>query len=229
MVPVFINTCYPPNRPTARRCYDFGIALRKAIETMPGDKRVLIIASGGLSHFVLDEELDRMLIQGLENDDRAVLEQLPRLDSPTGEIRNWVAAAGACSGMRFELFDYVPTPRSAAGTGGGWCFAHWDRSGPGIARADHRYSPARHDRAVRQVPGCAGQRQAVGLVARYRARRRGLRRDDARGGGGQGGARPDVDGVRLDNRFLADTVAQRPATFAGVCSVDALADDVPDS
>jgi hypothetical protein len=125
MVPVFINTCYPPNRPSARRCYDFGIALRKAIETMPGDKRVLIIASGGLSHFVLDEELDRLLIKGLETDDRAVLENLPRLDSPTGEIRNWVAAAGACSGMRFELFDYVPTPRSAAGTGGGWCFARW--------------------------------------------------------------------------------------------------------
>jgi hypothetical protein len=126
MVPVFINTCYPPNRPTARRCYDFGIALRKAVETMPGGKRVLIIASGGLSHFVLDEELDRMLIKGLENDDRAALERLPRLDSPTGEIRNWVAAAGACRGMRFELFDYVPTPRSAAGTGGGWCFARWN-------------------------------------------------------------------------------------------------------
>jgi Catalytic LigB subunit of aromatic ring-opening dioxygenase len=125
MVPVFINTCYPPNRPTARRCYDFGIALRKAVDTMPGGKRVLLIASGGLSHFVLDEELDRLLITGLRRDDRAVLENLPRLDSPTGEIRNWIAAAGACSGMRFELFDYVPTPRSAAGTGGGWCFARW--------------------------------------------------------------------------------------------------------
>jgi Catalytic LigB subunit of aromatic ring-opening dioxygenase len=134
MVPVFINTCYPPNRPTARRCYDFGIALRKAIETMPGGRRVLLIASGGLSHFVLDEALDRLLIRGLQHDDRAVLENLPRLDSPTGEIRNWVAAAGACRGMRFELFDYVPTPRSAAGTGGGWCFARWNPPpGPGVA------------------------------------------------------------------------------------------------
>jgi len=105
--------------------HDFGIALRRAVETMPGGKRVLLIASGGLSHFVLDEELDRLLITGLRRDDRAVLENLPRLDSPTGEIRNWIAAAGACSGMRFELFDYVPTPRSAAGTGGGWCFARW--------------------------------------------------------------------------------------------------------
>ncbi|MGD0558108.1 MAG: hypothetical protein ABSA93_24395 [Streptosporangiaceae bacterium] len=130
MVPVFINTCYPPNRPTARRCYDFGIALRKAIGTLPGNKRVLIVASGGLSHFVLDEELDRLLIKGMESDDRAVLESLPRLDAPTGEIRNWVAAAGACRDLRFELIDYVPTPRTEAGTGGGWCFAYWDARRP---------------------------------------------------------------------------------------------------
>jgi predicted TIM-barrel fold metal-dependent hydrolase len=33
----------------------------------------------------------------------------------------------------------------------------------------------------------------------------------------------------FDNRFLADTVASRPGTFAGVCSVDALAGDAPDT
>jgi hypothetical protein len=125
MVPVFINTCYPPNRPTPHRCYDFGIALRRAIDAYPGSTRFLVVASGGLSHFVLDEELDRMTIRGLENDDRALLESLPRLDTPTGEIRNWVAAAGACRDLSFELIDYVPTPRSAAGTGGGWTFARW--------------------------------------------------------------------------------------------------------
>jgi len=31
----------------------------------------------------------------------------------------------------------------------------------------------------------------------------------------------------FDNRFLADAVASRPGTFAGVCSVDALAGDAP--
>jgi 3-O-methylgallate 3,4-dioxygenase len=125
MVPVFLNTCYPPNRPTPRRCYDFGLALRRAIDSYSPDSRFLVIASGGLSHFVLDEELDRMTIRGLENDDRALLESLPRLDTPTGEIRNWVAAAGACKDLSFELVDYVPTPRSPAGTGGGWTFARW--------------------------------------------------------------------------------------------------------
>lgn len=125
MVPVFVNTCYPPNRPNGRRCFDFGAALRKLIEAYPTDQRVLLIASGGLSHFVLDEELDQLVIKGLENNDRAILENLPRLDTPTGEIRNWIVAAGACQDHRFELVDYVPTPRSPAGTGGGWTFGHW--------------------------------------------------------------------------------------------------------
>jgi 3-O-methylgallate 3,4-dioxygenase len=125
MVPVFLNTCYPPNRPTPRRCYDFGLALKQAIDSYSPESRFLVIASGGLSHFVLDEELDRMTIRGLENDDRALLESLPRLDTPTGEIRNWVAAAGACKDLSFDLVDYVPTPRSPAGTGGGWTFARW--------------------------------------------------------------------------------------------------------
>ena len=32
-----------------------------------------------------------------------------------------------------------------------------------------------------------------------------------------------------DNRFVADAVAERPGTFAGVCSVDAAADDAPET
>jgi 3-O-methylgallate 3,4-dioxygenase len=125
MVPVFVNTCYPPNRPTGRRCFDFGEALRKLVEAYPGDQRVLMVASGGLSHFVLDEELDRLVIKGLETGDRNILENLPRLDTPTGEIRNWIVVAGACQDRRFELIDYVPTARSPGGTGGGWTFGQW--------------------------------------------------------------------------------------------------------
>lgn len=125
MVPVFVNTCYPPNRPTPRRCFDFGAALRDLIDAYPTDQRVLLVASGGLSHFVLDEALDRLVIKGLADNDRSILENLPRLDSPTGEIRNWIVVAGACQDHRFDLIDYVPTPRSAAGTGGGWTFGQW--------------------------------------------------------------------------------------------------------
>ena len=59
IVPVCINTYYPPNQPTPRRCYRLGQAIRAAVESYPGDARVGIIGSGGLSHFVVDEALDR--------------------------------------------------------------------------------------------------------------------------------------------------------------------------
>jgi hypothetical protein len=54
VVPVLLNTYFPPNVPTASRCYDVGRKLRAVVEAMPGDQRVAIIASGGLSHFVVD-------------------------------------------------------------------------------------------------------------------------------------------------------------------------------
>ena len=48
VVPVFMNTYYPPNQPTPRRCYKFGQALREAVESYPKDLRVGIAGSGGL-------------------------------------------------------------------------------------------------------------------------------------------------------------------------------------
>jgi hypothetical protein len=58
MVPVMVNTYYPPNQPTPKRCYAFGQAVRKAIESWDSNKRVALMASGGLSHVVIDEEID---------------------------------------------------------------------------------------------------------------------------------------------------------------------------
>ena len=56
-VPVMLNTYYPPNQPTPKRCFNLGQALRSAIESWPKDIRVGILASGGMSHFVVDENL----------------------------------------------------------------------------------------------------------------------------------------------------------------------------
>lgn len=127
ILPVFQNTCYPPNQPTARRSYALGKAIRAAIEEFPGDKRVCVIGSGGLSHFVLDEEVDRLALNAMKNKDAEALCSIPRdrLLSASSEIQNWIAAAGTCEHLDFELFDYVPVVRTAGGTGGGWAFAHW--------------------------------------------------------------------------------------------------------
>jgi len=128
-VPVLLNTYYPPNQPTVQRCYDLGRALRRSIESWDSDKRVALIASGGLSHFVIEEDLDEHIIEGLKNKDESKLTDLPniRFNSGTSEIRNWIVVAGAMAdnGLEMNLVDYVPCYRSEAGTGCAMGFAEW--------------------------------------------------------------------------------------------------------
>lgn len=126
-VPIMLNTYYPPNQPSPKRAYDLGQALRRAIDSWPSDARVAVIASGGLSHFVVNEDLDRGLLQAMKEHDGPALRALPReqLVAGSSEILNWVAAAGALDGLRMETVDYVPCYRSPAGTGIGAAFAVW--------------------------------------------------------------------------------------------------------
>ena len=128
IVPVFVNTYYPPNVPSATRCYQLGRAVRRAVESWPGDARVAVIASGGLSHFVVDEDLDHRVLNGLTSRDASVLGSLPRdqLRSGNSEILNWVAAAGALEHLAATVLDYIPGYRTPAGTGAGMAFARWE-------------------------------------------------------------------------------------------------------
>jgi hypothetical protein len=127
IVPIFVNTYYPPNVPSARRCHALGQVLRDAVESWPGDARVAVIASGGLSHFVVDEQLDRTVLSALEMRDADALGSLSReqLRSGTSEILNWVTAAGALEDRPATVIDYVPGYRTPAGTGAGMAFVYW--------------------------------------------------------------------------------------------------------
>jgi hypothetical protein len=128
VVPVFINTYYQPNVPAAARCFGVGQVIRRAVESFGSDARVAVIASGGLTHFVIDEDLDRRVLAGITQPDSSLLTSLPRthLRSGNSEILNWVAAAGALEGLAATAVDYVPGYRSPAGTGTGMAFAYWD-------------------------------------------------------------------------------------------------------
>jgi hypothetical protein len=129
-VPVFVNTYFPPNVPAARRCFELGRALREAVQTWPDDARVAVIASGGLSHFVIDEDLDRRLLADLVADDEHGICSLSRaqLRSGNSEILNWITAAGALTGLPATVVDYIPGYRTPAGTGTGMAFAYWTPS-----------------------------------------------------------------------------------------------------
>jgi len=127
VVPLFLNTYYPPNQPTPRRCHRLGRALRAAVESFPRDLRVGVVASGGLSHFTVDEELDQRVIRALRAKDAEALCTLPRqlLNSGNSEIRNWICMAGATDHLPLQSLEYIPGYRTPAGTGTGLCFAVW--------------------------------------------------------------------------------------------------------
>jgi 3-O-methylgallate 3,4-dioxygenase len=129
-VPVFVNTFYPPNQPATGRCFEFGRALARAVASWPADQTVAVFASGGLTHFVVDEEFDHRVLKALEQSDLATFTSLPEgiFESGTSEIKNWITAAGAMSeaGLKMNLIDYVPCYRSEAGTGSGMGFAYWN-------------------------------------------------------------------------------------------------------
>ncbi len=127
VVPVLINTYFPPNQPTPRRCWKFGEALRAAVESYPGDLRIGVVGSGGLSHFVVDEALDRGVIDAIRRKDGEALQSLPRkkLNSGSSEIRMWICAAGAAQHLDCTWSHYVPGYRTPAGSGTGLGFVLW--------------------------------------------------------------------------------------------------------
>ena len=61
-VAVFMNIHYPPNRLHPRRCWRFGQAVRRALESWPGNERVAVVGTGGLSTGVLRQDLDRLVL-----------------------------------------------------------------------------------------------------------------------------------------------------------------------
>jgi Catalytic LigB subunit of aromatic ring-opening dioxygenase. len=127
VVPVLLNTFYRPNQVTPQRALDIGKAIRAAVEALPGDKRIGIIASGGLSHFMVDEVFDAKIIKALKEKNEKDLLSLHRKNyiDGTSETLNWICVHGAVGDMPVDWLEYVPGYRSPAGTGVGLAFAKW--------------------------------------------------------------------------------------------------------
>lgn len=127
MVPVLLNTYIAPNVISPIRSYRLGQALRRAIESFDEQLDVVVIGSGGLSHFVVLEEFDRAVLSALKTRDVSSIARLSRryFRSGTSEVLNWIAAGGALELLDMEVIDYIPGYRSLAGTGTGMAFAIW--------------------------------------------------------------------------------------------------------
>src|SRR5215471_2982766 len=129
-VPVILNVHFPHNQPKIGRCLELGRALQRAIKSFDGCGRVAIAASGGLTHFVVDEEFDQQVLAAMEKGDEDAISRMPEpyFKVGTAEIKNWfpVISAMNAEGRRYHQVDYVPCYRSEAGTGNAMAFVYWD-------------------------------------------------------------------------------------------------------
>jgi aromatic ring-opening dioxygenase catalytic subunit (LigB family) len=116
IVPLHVNVYLPP-QPLPRRCYEWGAALGAILRARP--ERVVLMASGGLSHFPGTE---RYASPDFEYD-RDLLERLaagrgPELAAITGseldkagnvELRTWITLLGAVGDARAHVYGYEPS------------------------------------------------------------------------------------------------------------------------
>ena len=116
IVPIFVNSYVPP-QPSPDRCYAFGQALARGMKLL--GKRVVVVASGGLSHYPgteryanPDMDTDKALLEQLRGGNLRALLQMGahRLDR-TGnvEARSWIILAGALGERPPTAINFEPS------------------------------------------------------------------------------------------------------------------------
>lgn len=128
IVPIGINTVQLPV-PSLKRCFEFGRAIGRAIESYPEDLKVVLIGTGGLSHQLegeraghLNKEFDKYCMDCLASSHPEQLEKVSTLEliekaGTAGlEFMNWMTMRGALIGEVHEVSRayHIPISNTAA-------------------------------------------------------------------------------------------------------------------
>lgn len=129
VVPLYIASGVEPLI-SWKRCKELGGLLREAVESWPAAQRVVILGTGGISHWVgtaemgqVNPEFDRMALDLVERGDTDAIAALSdeRIVREGGngalELRNWMVAMGAMPGCRGRVIAYEPMPEWVTGLG----------------------------------------------------------------------------------------------------------------
>jgi hypothetical protein len=140
VVLIFLNAIHVP-APSPSRCYQFGQCLRGILDALPDDRRAVLYASGGMSHFTagypwahyqgpfglgsISEAFDREAVaamqQGCAADLVASLSSRDLLQNGAIEFRQWITLLGALDGAKPEWLAYEPFYRAVMAMG----VAYW--------------------------------------------------------------------------------------------------------
>jgi protocatechuate 4,5-dioxygenase, beta chain len=127
-VPVAVNTVQHP-LPTPTRCYKFGRALGRAIESFPEDLKVVMLGTGGLSHQLdgpragfINKAFDALCMDKLVGDPEALtrysIDDLVEQAGTQGvEVINWLIARAALGATVSEVHRnyHIPISNTASG------------------------------------------------------------------------------------------------------------------
>lgn len=128
VIPIAVNVVqYPP--PTANRCWNLGVAIRRAVESYPDDLNVQVWGTGGMSHQLqgpraglINREFDTAFLDSLVDDPQRLrdlphLEYLREAGSEGIELVMWLIMRGALGKNVRELrrFYHVPASNTAVG------------------------------------------------------------------------------------------------------------------
>ncbi len=128
-VPVCINTVQHP-LPSAARCYRLGQTIGDAIRAWPGDARVLVVGTGGLSHQLdgkraghINKEFDLKFMESLTEDPEWATrftnrELIAEVGTQGIELLMWLAARGTLGprARRVHSNYHIPISNTAGGT-----------------------------------------------------------------------------------------------------------------
>jgi aromatic ring-opening dioxygenase catalytic subunit (LigB family) len=133
-VPIHMNCIVPP-MPGVDRCLDVGRQIARIVKDFPGDERVVLMTTGGLSHdpggadyFTVHEDFDRWFMGLMESGDLDRVRRevsfdklLTGGDGGAGELLAWLVAMGAAAEHgqpKAENVFYVPSVPMRCGMGG---------------------------------------------------------------------------------------------------------------
>lgn len=128
VVPVCINTVQYPI-PSARRCWALGQAIGRAVASFPGQDRVLLLGTGGLSHQLdgeragfINKSFDLQFMDSLTRDPTwatrfSSLELVEKTGTQGVELLMWLATRGAMGQAVRELHRnyHIPISNTASG------------------------------------------------------------------------------------------------------------------
>jgi protocatechuate 4,5-dioxygenase beta chain len=128
VIPLAVNVVqYPP--PTGNRCYNFGKAIRRAVDCFDQDLKVMIFGTGGMSHQLqgpraglINRAFDTAFLDNLTADPDK-LARMPHIDyvreagSEGIELVMWLVMRGALDARVREIYRFYHVPASNTAVG----------------------------------------------------------------------------------------------------------------